>query len=194
MRRGQRCRWSVSDGRRRALAAISSGWRPRGCLRLLQVRRAAERTQRLMLAAVRLLAVEQPEQARAAVFRPGWDRGVAVGEDDRPIVVGVRVEELDHGGEGRAATALDFDTAPRPPEGHRLALELGVELDDVDGLDAVLEEPVDRREAPRQVRTAHRAADIHGDQQARGEVVSAAHVLEAVTAGWPPSPRPPPAP
>jgi hypothetical protein len=60
-------------------------------LRFFQKRGSPDAAQRSVHTAVGFLAVEEPQHPCALAFRPFRDRSIAVGEDDRAVVVAVLV-------------------------------------------------------------------------------------------------------
>ena len=106
---------------------------------------------------------------------------VAVGQEDEAVVLLVLVVEVDGGLEIGAAATDDTDTVGRLLEQQGLfGGDFAIKLDDLDALDALLEEAVDDGEELADVLVGHTAAHVNGNEQARAVGILAAHGVEAV--------------
>ena len=152
--------------------------------RLLQAGDTDDGAEGLEVVFVAALGGQDPGHGLVALVVGQFGGGsIAVGQEDQAIVFLVLVVEVDGGLEIGAAATDDTDTVGRLLEQQGfLGSDFAVKLDDLDALDALLEEAVDDSKEFFYILVGNTAADVNGDEQAGTVGILAAHRVPAVAA------------
>lgn len=125
-----------------------------------------------------IFGAEYPAEGSTHCGGDGGLRRVAIGVDEGTVVLSVSGNKVDERLEASASSALDLDVVGGFGDAGDFA-ELRVELNNVNLLDAVLEEAVDCGVEVREILACDASADVDADDETRGEVVTTAHGFEA---------------